>query len=454
MTWTIEPRSPSEKFISMTKSTPLFSFYALAGHKLTGQKTPKWEISPHHKSNKTKPNNRDIQADIDFFTSMYSQNEQTTTYPDGTTLQANLRVLNPQIIEYVHSRQSDKSNKICFGLDYMKGSHISLAMIAGKSKESKPFRMEWMPSGGIWLERLCDILIWKLFVDSKETEIIYNPSIMTAKSNGGTGQYSPEGIIHSPAIQIVWEVKSPPTNSLDWRKYISQASEYANLAPYRNTMPLLIHCDENPDPATVELAKQCKVALCAWWEIPNLREIVKNWSEQNQINNQSTDSIPQFDYSPKCVSSIKNHFDLNVHLPELKMRNNEFESAFRDWFNSLSPEEQDTQREDIWVNPLLHILKENVKEATLPKETKTTIVSITKDELIKKIGNALLEMVPCRWQFASRKIAQVSTPDERKTHFGMGASQKLVTGYFSEYVKLEGKGLETTVHRAQPDEEE
>jgi hypothetical protein len=454
MTWMIEPRSPSEKFISRTKPTGICSFYALAGHGLTGQKAPQWQISRHHESNKTKPNNRDILTDIDFFTSMYSQNKLTTINRDGTTHHSTLRVLNPQIIEYVHSHHSKKNNTIGSALDYMKGSHISLAMIVGKSKESKPFRMEWVTAGGIWLEGLCAILIWKLFMDSKETEILYNPVIKTSKSNGGTGQYTPEGIIHSPAIQIVWEVKSPPTSSLDWRKYISQASEYANLAPYRNTMPLLIHCDENPEPATVELAKQCKVALCAWWEIPNLREVVKNWSEQNQINNQFTDSLPQFEYSPKCVDSIETTYDLNVLLPELKMRNSKFESAFRQWFNSLSPEEQETQREDIWMKPLLHMLEENVKEVLPSKETKTIIVTVTKDELIKKIGNALLEMAPCSWQFASQKIALVSTPDERKTHFEMGATQKLVTEYFSEYVKLEGKGLDTTVHRAQPDEGE
>jgi hypothetical protein len=137
------------------------------------------------------------------------------------------------------------------------------------------------------------------------------------------------------------------------------------------------------------------------------------------------------------------------------MRNNEFESAFRDWFNSLSPEEQDTQREDIWVNPLLHILKENVKEATLPKETKTTIVSITKDELIKKIGNALLEIVPCSWDLATTKITQVSSKLERENLLsGLGATQAMVKRHLSEYIRLEGKAMDTTVHRAQPDEEE
>lgn len=359
LTWTIEPRTPKDDSIEETEPIKLRPSYTLAGWKLSGNRIPGWSKLAGHEEATT----REILDDIDLFTSSFSLNKQTTVFPDGTTHTSTLRVLNPQMIEYSHHSLIKKTRRNTTGMDALKGNHISFPMKVGRSNESEPFRMEWLPTGGVWLESLCAMLVWKLFSTTGKAEIVYDPSLTPVESTGGG--YTPEGIIQTQGIQIVWEVKSSPvTFQSNWRKHITQASEYGNLAPYRHTMPLLIHCDENPDPTTLEFANQCKVALCAWWEIPNLREIVKDWGDQNNLTIVGTESIPHFDYSPTCISEFESNFAIGEHLPDVTMTNTQFKSASRVWFNSIAPDEQETQEEDIWVQPLLHLLKKSLDERT------------------------------------------------------------------------------------------
>jgi len=382
LTWTINPRTPEDDTVDAGKRISLRPSYALAGWKLSGSSIPRWSKLVGHKD----ATDKKILDDIDRFTSSFSLNKQTTVFPDGKTHSSTLRVLNPTMIEYNHYilvKKGRLSGKKTTGMDTLKGNHISFPMIVGRSKESEPFRMEWSPSGGVWLESLCAMLVWKLFSTTRKAEIVYDPSLTPIESTSGS--YTPEGIIQTQGIQIVWEVKSSPTfNQSDWRNYITQASEYGNLAPYRHTMPLLIHCDENPDPTTVEFANRCKVAICAWWEIPNLRKIVNDWGVQNNYTMVGIESMPHFDYSPTCIDDIETKFlvDDFTHIINITMTNAQFASALRLWFNSLTPDEQETQSEDIWVKPLLHILEEKAPDPVIEEDDSNSTKQSSEPDMI------------------------------------------------------------------------
>ncbi len=481
LSWKIEPRSIEDDSINRPGKIRLTDSYALSGWNLTGKKKPRWEILP--REHKGKPNDTEILKDIGLFISSFTRNHQKTIFADGSSFTSSHRVLDPKCVEYSHSFLHKGSLKT--GTDSLKGQYISIPMIIGRSSESEPYRMMWAPSGGVWLESICEMLIFKLFHNSNNTEILFEPKLSPISPGSG---YTPEGIIQIMVnqdelealqyIQVVWEVKSNPTwNSSDWRKYIAQASEYGNLAPYRHTIPLIIHCDENPNPEVINYAKQCKVAICAWWEIPNLREKIGNWAKENDISIPSVELLPHFDYSPNCVDEFEIEYHKDQNLPDLKIKNYEFESKFRNWYNSLSEEEKETQNKDIWVMPLLHILDKSIQSVVDEQSAKekfesefrnwyeslseeerakiefigTLYESLSEEERgkIEFIGTSIQPHLPMSWLDATLFFNQRLTKEEKKRYFG---SEKFsitrAKKYLAKYIKIEGEANEATVEPA------
>ena len=83
---------------------------------------------------------------------------------------------------------------------------------------------------------------------------MYEPKMKSLHNTRAT--YTPEGVIQlQDGTQVVWEVKSVPTSHPNWEKYIPQICEYGNLSPYRNTIPLIVHSDQNPTDKVLELAR-------------------------------------------------------------------------------------------------------------------------------------------------------------------------------------------------------
>ena len=415
LTWKIEPRSTEDDSQNHSGKISLPASYALSGWNLTGNKKPRWKILP--REHKGRINDTEILKDIDLFLSSYTRICQKTIFADGSSFTSSQRVLDPKCVEYSHSLLH-KGGSLKSDFDSLKGQYISIPMKIGRSSESEPYRLMWAPAGGIWLESICEMLIFKLFHKNNNAEILFEPKLIPLSSGS---QYTPEGILQIMMnqdelealqfIQVVWEVKSNPTrDSAAWRKYIAQASEYGNLAPYRHTIPLIIHCDENPNPEIINYAKQCKVAICAWWEIPNLREIIGNWAKENDISIPSVQLLPHFDYSPDCVDELEIEYHKDQNLPELTIKNDEFESKFRNWYNSLSEEER---------------------------------------AKIEFIGTSIQPHLPMSWKDANRFFNQHLTKEEKKRYFGSEKFSRVrAEKYLRKYIKIIGTGNEANVEPA------
>lgn len=255
------------------------------------------------------------------------------------------------------------------------------------------------------------------------------------------------------------EVKSLPGSAPTWLDYIAQVSEYANLAPYRNTIPLLIHGDENPPQELLDYAKISKVILCPWWRLPQLKGKVTEWCDQHNVTLPPSINIPSFDYNPTSIVDFETTFD-TTNLPPIIKKSKEaiagFNSNFNKWFNSLSPEMKIEQEANIWVKPLLHLNEIPSKKSTTGNDDaqKSKRPSRTKEDVLESIRKAILATVPCDWSAITPAINKASTKDERTDLFhritGAGATVSLklfeiLEEHFADLIYLEGEANERKV---------
>lgn len=442
--WEIAPRNEIEEIKKWARDMKLKSIYALSGWELKGRSSPSWV-----KNNKnTKAT--EIVNDINLFLESYARQSITTIWKD-TLSTTTLRTVNPNLIRYFH-----------LGWDEIRGNHVKFQCVMGMAQQTPPFKMEWRPSGGKWLEYLSEIIIWKLFKDSK-AEIIYNAEL-SRSGHSPPQEYSPEGIIKlgdtsTGYVHIVWEVKSLPGSAPTWLDYIAQVSEYANLAPYRNTIPLLIHGDENPPQELLDYAKISKVILCPWWRLPQLKGKVTEWCDQHNVTLPPSIKIPSFDYNPTSIVDFETTFD-TTNLPPIIKKSKEaiagFNSNFNKWFNSLSPEMKIEQEANIWVKPLLHLNEIPSKKSTTGNDDaqKSKRPSRTKEDVLESIRKAILATAPCDWSAITPAINKASTKDERTDLFhritGAGATVSLklfeiLEEHFADLIYLEGEANERKV---------
>ena len=444
--WGIAPRNEIEEIRNWSQEMELKTIYALSGWELNGQSSPSWK-----KNNKIKKKT-EIVSDINLFLESYARQSITTIWKE-TRSTTTLRTVNPNLITYSH-----------LGLDEIRGNHVKFKCVMGRAQQTPPFKMEWWPSGGKWLEYLSEIIIWKLFKNSK-AEIIYNAEL-SRSGHSPPQQYSPEGIIKlgntsTGYMHIVWEVKSLPGSAPTWPDYIAQVSEYANLAPYRNTIPLLIHCDENPPQKLLDYAKISKVILCPWWELPQLKGKVSEWSDQHNVTLSPSIMIPSFDYKPTPIIDFETTYDTKTPVPKIKRTEKAiagFNNNFNKWFNSLSPEMKKQHEANIWVKPLLHLNKIPSKKSTTKTGNHNSEMSKkpsrTKEDVLESTRKAIKATAPCDWRAITSAINEASTKEERTALFqrikenGETASLKLfeiLEEHFADLIYLEGEGNERKV---------
>ena len=351
-TWSIETSNIEDKngILKDRKGIiRLHDAYALSGWQITGKKEPRW----NREEGVSKVS---ILSDVQLLTSSYFVNDQTTILEDGSKRMARLRIPDPRNIKLALGRERDS-----FG-----GKFISFDLNLLAVSEVPPYNVSWHPSGGIWLEVLCEMLIWELFFKSK-VEILYEPEMKLIADDRNS--YTPEGVAQlSDGTHIVWEVKSVPTSLPMWKNYITQICEYGNLAPYRNTIPVIIHCDETPDKTTVNLAKKSRVVLISWWEIPDLGMKIREWCDDNGVS-----------ISGEIPSSVRNTELLNGGeiIKEFAMGGTSgkryahpTKQQITDWYTSLSEEDVQKFDSDPFNKTLKpHLPKIKKKRDSIEKET-------------------------------------------------------------------------------------
>ena len=327
-------------FKSRSKVIPLIDAYAMSGWELTGESKPRWHPPPRAF------NKKDVMDDIYNLTSTFVENIQTTITKDGTHSVNSLRIIPPEKFQFEFGQE-----------DHLVGRTLCIPMHALACSENAPFVGLWRPSGGVWLEVLCEFMIWSLFSDSKVT-IIYEPKMKSLHNSMAT--YTPEGVVQlQDGTQVVWEVKSVPTSHPNWEKYIPQICEYGNLSPYRNTIPLIVHSDQNPTDKVLELARNSKVIMSPWWEINDLRNKIKEWGEINGVTIPSLDKIPQRDFRTEMVGSIETTFDERENEKKTKFIHPD-RGMVEEWIRSLSESELEQYEKDSWNRTIYSALDSKI----------------------------------------------------------------------------------------------
>ena len=353
-TWSIETSNIEDKngiLKDRKRIIRLHDAYALSGWQITGKEEPRW-----NKGREVSQAN--ILLDVQVLTSTYFVNDQTTILEDGSEIKARLRILDPAHIQLA---LGGKKDSLC-------GEFISFDIHALAVSETPPYDVTWLPSGGIWLEVLCEMLMWQLFSKSKsKVEILYEPEMKSIADERKS--YTPEGVAQlSDGTHIVWEVKSVPTSLLIWKNYITQICEYGNLAPYRNTIPVIIHCDEKPDQTTLNLAKKSRVILIPWWEIPELGIKVREWCDDNGVS--ISGKIPSTVRNTEIEKSGEISKEFAMGKTSGKKYAHPTEQQITEWYTSLSEEDVQKFDSDPFNKTLKpHLPKIKKKRDSIEKET-------------------------------------------------------------------------------------
>lgn len=380
-TWSIDSNNLENKkgiLKDRKRIIQLHDAYALSGWKITGKGEPRW-------NREVSVSKGNLLLDVRLLTSSYFVNDQTTILEDGSKRKARLRIPDPSKIKLALGKNRDS-----FG-----GKFISFDINLLSVSETPPYNVSWHPSGGIWLEVLCEMLIWELFFKSR-VEVLYEPEMKSIADERKS--YTPEGVAQlSDGTHIVWEVKSVPTSLSTWKDFITQICEYGNLAPYRNTIPVIIHCDETPDETTVNLAKKSRVVLIPWWEIPELAIKITEWCDDNGVSISGEIPAPVRNTEFVKVGEIVKEF--SMAKTNGKRYVHPTKQQITEWYMGLSEDDVQKFDSDPWNKTLKpHLSKIKNKHNPIEKETTDSPVVEEKPPIIEDVNQMkdfILAQTPC-----------------------------------------------------------
>jgi len=432
--WSIESYNDEDKkgiLKERKKIIGLQDAYALSGWKITGGSQPRWKRIP-------KIDNEKILSDVRLLTSSYFVNDQTTILDDDSRVKSRMRIIDPMYIKLGLGKSWDK-----FG-----GKFISFEMQTLSVSEAPPYNVTWRPGGGIWLEVLSEILIWELFFDSDKVQILYEPRISLLKN--AAKFYTPEGVAQlSDGTHIVWEVKSVPTTLPRWKNFITQICEYGNLAPYRNTIPVIIHCDENPDQTTLNLAKKSRVILIPWWEIPELGIKIIEWCDDNGVSISGEIRAPNRETEPVKRGEIITEFGIETRNPFVHPT----KKQITEWYTSLSEEDVQKFDSDPWNKTLKpHLPK--IKNERVPIEKETTDSPVIEEEppIIEdsnQMKDFILSQTPCAHKDLVLKLKLV---ENKKMIYGNKSLRQFLLKDMRDLVNVEGENNEMYIYPIREEE--
>ena len=434
-TWSIETSSIEDKkgiLKDRKRIIRLHDAYALSGWQITGNKEPRW-------NREITVSRGNILSDVKLLTSSYFINDQTTILEDGSERKGRLRILDPSNVKLALGGEKDS----------FAGEFISFDIHALAVSETPPYNVTWLPSGGIWLEVLCEMLMWQLFSKS-EVEILYEPEMKLIADDRKS--YTPEGVAQlSDGTHIVWEVKSVPTSLPKWKDYITQICEYGNLAPYRNTIPVIVHCDETPDEATVNLAKKSRVVLTSWWDIPEIGMKIREWCDDNGVS--ITKKIPSTVRNTEIVKRGEIIREFAMGKTSAKRYVHPTKQQITEWYTSLPEEDIQKFNSDPWNKTLKpHLPK--IKNERVPIEKETTDSPVIEEEppIIEdsnQMKDFILSQTPCAHKDLVLKLKLV---ENRKVIYGNKSLRQFLLRDMRDLVNVEGENNEMYIYPIREEE--